>query len=164
MAPVLTDRFRGRTMKEIDEATPYYAEGTSERSQGDEEADTRQVMRAYPTGEPHPTLSRYLGTITDVKSLQEDLGEEESDLLGVSLTQEIPEQVLVPLRQTETEWISSHSDELKVYGGQWIVVEDRKLVAHDFDFAKVVNEARLKGIEIPYVTKVEGEKETPFVG
>lgn len=56
-------------------------------------------------------------------------------------------------RRIEMEWCRTHS--LEKYAGQWVVLEKEDIIAHGDDAKKVVEEARRKGIEIPYLFRVE---------
>jgi hypothetical protein len=58
-------------------------------------------------------------------------------------------------RGIEERWRREHSDVLRSYSGQWIVLEGERVVAHGLDPVEVINAAKSKGIAIPYVFLVE---------
>ena len=58
-------------------------------------------------------------------------------------------------RHREHEWRRLHRDELSKLEGQWVVLEGDKIVAHGEDPVRLVERARTKGIEEPYVFRVE---------
>jgi len=60
-----------------------------------------------------------------------------------------------PRRQREQAWCRHHGEELEAYVGQWVVLEGEEIVAHGHEPARVVDQARERGIEIPYVFYVE---------
>jgi uncharacterized protein DUF5678 len=62
--------------------------------------------------------------------------------------------------ERERAWIKTHRDE---YLGQWVAVEDDRLVAHGKNPREVYLAARAAGIEVPYLVRVERRKE-PFTG
>ncbi len=68
------------------------------------------------------------------------------------------------LREIEKTWVESHTKELKKLAGKWLVIEGEKLVTHNVDFVKAVREARKRGIQVPYITRLPLEKESPFIG
>lgn len=64
----------------------------------------------------------------------------------------------------EREWIVRHGHE---YVGEWVVLGDGDLVGHSSDRAEVraiVEEARARGIQIPYVKFLNGESEPICMG
>ncbi len=63
-------------------------------------------------------------------------------------------------RERERVWIETHCDE---YLGQWVAVEDDRLVAHGTDPRQVYLAARDAGIEVPYLVRVE-KREEPYTG
>jgi hypothetical protein len=168
MAPVLTKSgFRNRTIKESSESITQYKNITSSSSLDDDLeiiADTVREEECDFTGGSRimNMSSSTITDITDVKNIREESYGQVGSLFG--LMEEIPGIEPFKTRETEMEWISLHYDELKAYQGQWIVVEGKRLIAHDFDFAKVVSQARAQGVGIPYVTRVVVEKEIPFAG
>jgi hypothetical protein len=44
---------------------------------------------------------------------------------------------------------------LQQFAGQWVVLEGEKIVAHGNDPLQVVTEARAKGVQVPYIFRVE---------
>ena len=69
-------------------------------------------------------------------------------------------------RGRELRWRETHQKELSRYAGQYVVLEETRIIAYDRDLAKAINEARGKGIEIPFVFYVPTEEEnnTIFIG
>jgi Family of unknown function (DUF5678) len=59
------------------------------------------------------------------------------------------------LREREDAWLRSHPDVFRSYAGQWLVVEGEQVVAHGKDPARLVKDARARGVRIPYVFYVE---------
>ena len=71
---------------------------------------------------------------------------------------EVRELGLPPLnnREREIAWRHSHRDELqRRFAGQWVVLEGEEIVAHSEDAAQAVEEARGKGIAVPFVFYVD---------
>ena len=62
-------------------------------------------------------------------------------------------------RSQELEWRRSHADVLRAFAGQWVVLEGEDIVASGNDPARVVAEARARGIQVPYLFRVEYEDE-----
>ncbi|MCP3958381.1 MAG: hypothetical protein GY719_11060 [bacterium] len=59
-------------------------------------------------------------------------------------------------RKREIAWRRSHQQELQSrFEGQWVVLEGEEVVAASQDAARAVEEARAKGIAIPYVFFVD---------
>jgi predicted RNase H-like HicB family nuclease len=63
------------------------------------------------------------------------------------------------LRERELEWRRTHPETLGQFENEWVVLEGEEIIAHGFDAAKVIEEARAKGIKIPYVFFVEPKNE-----
>ncbi|MCP4657937.1 MAG: hypothetical protein GY856_21220 [bacterium] len=60
-----------------------------------------------------------------------------------------------PHRERELAWCRHHEEELDAYLGQWVVLEGEEIMAHGQNAAIVVEQARERGIEIPYIFYVE---------
>ena len=58
-------------------------------------------------------------------------------------------------RSRELEWRRGHEKELQSFAGQWVVLQDERIVAADTDPVKLVASARAQGIVVPYVFYVE---------
>lgn len=58
-------------------------------------------------------------------------------------------------RHQELEWRRTHGDVLRTFSGQWVVLERENIIAHGRDPVQVVREARIKGIQVPYIFYVE---------
>lgn len=54
-------------------------------------------------------------------------------------------------RDREWAWIESHQAELDALGGQYVILEGDRLVAHGEDLPTVVAEARRLGVEVPFL-------------
>jgi hypothetical protein len=69
-------------------------------------------------------------------------------------------------RQRELQWISLHLQELTDFAGQWVVVEGETLVTHGRDPVLVVQEAKAKGIRVPFLHRIERRrsKGTGYIG
>ncbi len=58
-------------------------------------------------------------------------------------------------RSREVAFQQAHPEALRPFAGQWVVLEGETIVAHGDDPARVVSDARSKGVRIPYVFFVE---------
>lgn len=58
-------------------------------------------------------------------------------------------------RSQELEWRRTHKDELRRFANEWVALEGDQIVAHGQDPLQVVQEARARGIQTPYVFCVE---------
>lgn len=58
-------------------------------------------------------------------------------------------------RSQELDWCRTHTEVLRQFAGQWVVLEGEKIVVHGSDPLQVVAEARAKGIRVPYIFFVE---------
>jgi plasmid stability protein len=55
-------------------------------------------------------------------------------------------------REREHAWRRSNRDLLQgQYAGQWVVLEGEEILAHDKDAVQAVEEAKAKGVVVPYV-------------
>ncbi len=59
-------------------------------------------------------------------------------------------------------WIRDHRKEKK-YDGKWVCLDGEELVACGDDGVAVINEARAKGVEVPFIERMKSE-ELPFGG
>jgi hypothetical protein len=116
------------------------------------------------TGEMLYPLSTHPQMFTNV--LDVELGEEVGGeaWLSIKTDEEYEEQEAVTLRGTERTWIEAHANEIRGLKGQWVAIEGEKIISSGIEFEKVVGKARSKGVEIPYIIKVEQDKERPFIG
>ena len=53
------------------------------------------------------------------------------------------------------EWRETHSEELRKFVGQWVVLEGERVVSHGPDAVQVFQDAREGGIEVPYIFFVD---------
>src|ERR1700693_5160343 len=58
-------------------------------------------------------------------------------------------------RVVENEWLNEHPERLRPYAGEYVVVEGRRVVAHNKEAAVAVETARRRGITSPYIFFVE---------
>lgn len=54
-------------------------------------------------------------------------------------------------REQELHWLAENTHEIRRLGGQWIVIEGDELIAHGADFFAVLETAKRRGIEIPFI-------------
>jgi hypothetical protein len=62
-------------------------------------------------------------------------------------------------RSRELEWRRTHGELLHTLAGQWVVLEHEEIIACGGDPLKVIEEARGKGIQVPYIFYVESSTE-----
>jgi hypothetical protein len=67
-----------------------------------------------------------------------------------------------PRRARELAWRRTHDKELDAYTGQWIVLEGEEVMSHGHHPAKVLEQARERGVEVPYIFFVEDVKPNVF--
>jgi hypothetical protein len=65
------------------------------------------------------------------------------------------------MREQEIQWVSDHRAE---YQGQWVVVEGNELIGSGDDAKVLYEQARARGIEVPFLVQVECENDLPFGG
>jgi hypothetical protein len=59
-------------------------------------------------------------------------------------------------REREIAWRHLHQEELqRRFAGQWVVLEGEEIVAHSEDAAEAVEDARAKGVAVPFVFYVD---------
>lgn len=58
-------------------------------------------------------------------------------------------------RSQELEWRCTHKDEMRRFANEWVALEGEEIVAHGQDPLQVVQEARGRGVQTPYVFYVE---------
>jgi len=173
MAPgTLTLPIRKQTTNYADEAIDYsYNTTTAAVSKNTEEdpavSNTEKSSGEFFTGDMNSRriYNAFSKSKTDTITIEDNQEEQDkSNLFGSEIFVAPLESITTPSRNVEMEWIDSHSDVLKAYQGQWVVVEGSKLIAHGNDFVAVVTEAKTKGIMIPYAVKVPMDIELPFIG
>jgi Family of unknown function (DUF5678) len=67
----------------------------------------------------------------------------------------------VPLfdhRAVEHRFIAEHPDAFDPFIGEWVVLEGTSIVAHGQEPVDVVDEARARGIKVPYIFRVEPKR------
>ena len=62
-------------------------------------------------------------------------------------------------RSREMEWRQTHSEELRQLAGQWVVLEGEEIVSHGADAVQVFQDARARGITVPYIFFVDDTSE-----
>jgi predicted Zn-dependent protease len=65
-----------------------------------------------------------------------------------------------PTNEQERAWVEAHRDE---YLGQWVALDGDHLVAHGTDARSVYDEARSRGVSVPYLAHVTPKVEA-YVG
>lgn len=74
-----------------------------------------------------------------------------------SIQEKVTNEELVPQdspfdRSTEMRWFESHSKELeRSYPDEWLAIEDEHLISHGARLVDVLNEARTKGVDNPFI-------------
>ncbi len=56
--------------------------------------------------------------------------------------------------QLAMKWIEKHKEE---FDGQWFVLDGNKLISHGNDAKSVCDEARAKGIKVPFLKRVKAK-------
>lgn len=69
-------------------------------------------------------------------------------------------------RDCELAWRHSHRDELqRRFAGEWVVLEGEEVVAHSGDAAQAMEQARAKGVVVPFVFYVDSpQPDTVHIG
>ena len=68
-------------------------------------------------------------------------------------------------RESEVRWLQAHAHRLQVeMPGHWIILEGEDLVAHGVDFFAALEEARRKGVEIPFVERIPPPSSDVWMG
>lgn len=62
-------------------------------------------------------------------------------------------------RGRELEWRRANRDVLQAFAGQWIVLEGENIIASGADPAQVIEDARARGVQVPYIFCVDVEDE-----
>jgi len=65
------------------------------------------------------------------------------------------------LRKLEMHWLDDHRQE---YAGQWVVIEQDRLIASGKKASEVFRAAKQAGIEFPFLVQVEAKDQLPFGG
>jgi uncharacterized protein (DUF433 family) len=64
----------------------------------------------------------------------------------------------------EWQWVQSHPDQLRLYVGDWVVVDPSGIVAHGTSYAQVRDEAVAKGISIPFIFRIPEPSDSVYLG
>jgi hypothetical protein len=81
-----------------------------------------------------------------------------ASLWGAPTTKEAL-NVPTPRRTRELHFRETKRDLFISLAGQWVCLEGETVVAHGFNVAKVVEETRRRGVQVPYVFRVSDEPE-----
>jgi hypothetical protein len=65
------------------------------------------------------------------------------------------------MRQRRLEWLKTHREE---YAGQYVALHGEKLVGHGATIGEAHEQARLKGVQHPFLVRVTSESEVLFGG
>lgn len=84
-------------------------------------------------------------------------------IIAEPVTREI-ERPAASLRQKEVEWLSSNTEKLSTYEGNWIALEGDKIVAWGSDEVVVEMQARTKGVKVPLLFRIPSKEDKPFIG
>lgn len=138
-----------------------YVKSIGEWSASEEPGEEKTL---WLTGEMLYPLSTHLEMFTNVLDVElgKEVGRETWPFINID--EEYEEQEAVTLRGTERTWIEAHAKALSGLKGQWVAIEGDKIISSGIEFEKVVEGARSKGVEIPYIIKVGQDKERPFIG
>jgi hypothetical protein len=67
-------------------------------------------------------------------------------------------------RKREDAWRRSNRDYLQAqFAGKWVVLEGDEIMAHSVNAARAVEEARAKGVAVPFVFYVEPPRQPGVV-
>jgi hypothetical protein len=58
-------------------------------------------------------------------------------------------------RMRELEWCRTHEELIRSFAGQWICVEGEEIAAHGGDPGQVYDEAKSKGVQVPFMLYIE---------
>lgn len=90
-------------------------------------------------------------------------GESQLPAAGVIIMQlqarPTPRPQVSGFRERELKWRRTHAETLKSLENQWVVLEGEQIVAHGNDPVQVINEAKSKGVNTPYIFFVEQKSE-----
>lgn len=78
---------------------------------------------------------------------------------GVAAQLDAPFDGTAPYRSREMAYYLEHPERFEHLIGQWVAVEGQTIIAHGVDTVEVVSQARLKGVKVPFVFRVESKRE-----
>ncbi|MBI2527003.1 MAG: hypothetical protein HYV93_13595 [Candidatus Rokubacteria bacterium] len=61
-------------------------------------------------------------------------------------------------REKELEWLRTHRDELRALVGKWVVVEGDEIISMGPSPSDAVRGARQRGVQVPFVYRVDEER------
>jgi Family of unknown function (DUF5678) len=76
----------------------------------------------------------------------------EADAVDLVETEDAPSE-----HADEMAWLDAHGEELARYAGQWVALARGGVVAHDPSLAAVMEAARERGIERPFLVPLPPE-------
>lgn len=97
------------------------------------------------------------------------------DLIGLLLTQSFgppaagfvresePTATPAVTMSAEMEWLTSHTEELSGFRGEWLLIMGRELIAHSKDFKEIHNAVEAHGITAPFLYYVSTPEEANFI-
>jgi hypothetical protein len=71
-----------------------------------------------------------------------------------------PAEPLFDHRTVEHRFIAEHPEAFEPFIGEWIVLEGTSIVAHGQDAPVVADEARARGVAVPYIFRVPLKRES----
>jgi hypothetical protein len=116
-----------------------------------------------------PTLDTVLQLIRqlprpEIARLREILSASSHDSLPVEIRQ-LDKRVdpIIPNADfsLSVKWLAEHSAE---YAGQWVALDEDRLIAHGPDAKEVYAAAQASGVKFPLVTQAEDPEGLPFAG
>ncbi len=57
-------------------------------------------------------------------------------------------------REVEQRFIGEHPEAFEPFIGEWVVLEGTSIVAHGKDAGTIADEARARGVKVPYIFRV----------
>lgn len=62
---------------------------------------------------------------------------------------------LIRHREVEEQFIADHPEAFDPFIGEWVVLEGASIISHGMNAAIVADEARARGVKVPYMFRVE---------
>jgi hypothetical protein len=82
----------------------------------------------------------------------------------VKLKNRASEIPLIRQPEVEQQFIGEHPEAFEPFVDQWVVLEGTSIVSHGHDAAIVADEARARGVKVPYIFFRVLPKRNPNVG
>ena len=116
---------------------------------------------AFGVGSGHAPQSRKQpATLEQIIDEAKALSPAEKLKLRQALDRELEQGASIQSRAVESIWIERHRD---MYLGQWVALDDDRLIARGTDAKEVYDEARKQGVTAPYLVHVTPKVEA-YVG